>query len=198
MVSGYLGLLRRRHGAALGADADALIAQAVEGAGRMRTLIDDLLAYSQVGRDAPAPRRVDPEAIVADVADVVRASAPDAEIDCGPLPAVCGDPALLRQLFQNLLGNAVKFVPEGRRARVRVRARGDRFEVEDNGIGIDPEDRERIFRMFQRLDTRDGFAGTGIGLAVARKVVERHGGTIWVEPGKAGGSRFCFTLPVVS
>jgi len=196
MISSYLWLLRRRHGGALGPDAEALVEQSVDAAVRMRGLIEDLLAYSQVGRAAPAPARVDCEALVAEVAQVLRAAAPEARIECDELPAVCGDPGLLRQLFQNLLANAVKFVPAGRRPLVRVRARGDRFEVQDNGVGIDPEHAERVFRMFQRLDTREGFAGTGIGLAIARKVVERHGGTIWVEPAEGGGSSLRFTLPL--
>jgi signal transduction histidine kinase len=195
-VSGYLGLLRRRHGDALGPEGDALVAQAVEEAARMRALVDDLLLYARVGRAEPVRARVEPERLVAEVAEVLRAEAPDARIDCEPLPAVCGDPGLLRRLLQNLLGNAVKFVPEGRRPHVRVRACGDRFEVRDNGVGIPPEDAERVFGMFERLVGREDRPGTGMGLAIARKVVERHGGEIGVEPAPGGGSCVRFTLPL--
>ena len=109
-----------------------------------------------------------------------------------------GDAQQLGQLFQNLIGNACKFVPADRTPRVTVSAERDgaqwRFTVADNGIGLDAAHAERIFRMFQRLHSRDEYPGTGIGLAIAKKVVERHGGTIWAEPGPDGGARFCFTL----
>jgi len=109
------------------------------------------------------------------------------------------DEQQLGQLFQNLIGNAVKFVPENRTPEVAVTAERDgalwRFEVADNGIGLEPAHAERIFRMFQRLHNRDSYPGTGIGLAIAKKVVERHGGTIWAEPRAVGGSAFRFTLP---
>jgi light-regulated signal transduction histidine kinase (bacteriophytochrome) len=125
----------------------------------------------------------------------------EAEIRIGALPTVLGDRQQLGQLFQNLIGNAVKFVPEDRVPVVEVTAERDgtmwRFSICDNGIGLDAAHSERIFRMFQRLHTRDDYPGTGIGLAIAKKVVERHGGTIWAEPRPEGGSRFSFTLPVV-
>jgi light-regulated signal transduction histidine kinase (bacteriophytochrome) len=114
------------------------------------------------------------------------------------LPTVVGDPAQLGQLFQNLIGNGVKFVAPETRPHVRVSAsRADecwRFCVDDNGIGIDPRHAERVFGMFQRLHTRDEFPGTGIGLAIAKKVVEQHRGTIWADARTEGGSRFCFTI----
>jgi signal transduction histidine kinase len=122
-------------------------------------------------------------------------------VDLGPLPPVQGDAYALGQLFQNLIGNAVKFVPEDREPHVEVTAEPEpeapawRFTIADNGIGIDPRHADRIFRMFQRLHGRDEFPGTGIGLAIAKKVVERHGGEIWTEPRDDGGTRFCFTLP---
>jgi PAS domain S-box-containing protein len=201
MVSSYLQLLRRRYHGRLDADADQFIDFAVDGAGRMRDLIDDLLTYSRAGRGDQPLARVDSRAVAERVVEAVRAGgdAREAEIVVGNLPPVHGDEQQLGQLFQNLIGNAVKFVPEDRLPQIRVGAVRDgerwRFTVDDNGIGMEPAHADRIFRMFQRLHTRDAYPGTGIGLAIAKKVVERHGGTIWAEPRPQGGSRFSFTLP---
>src|SRR5215218_8944369 len=201
MVSSYLQLLRRRYHGKLDADADQFIDFAVDGAGRMRDLIDDLLTYSRAGRGDQPLEPVDSRAVVERVVDAVQTvdDAREARIAIGELPTVMGDRHQLVQLFQNLIGNAVKFVPDDRMPEIEVSAAraGDRwrFEVCDNGIGLDPAHAERIFRMFQRLHTREEYAGTGIGLAIAKKVVERHGGTIWAEPRPEGGSRFSFTLP---
>jgi PAS domain S-box-containing protein len=201
MVSSYLQLLRRRYRGKLDADADAFIDYAVDGAARMRTLIEDLLAYSRAGRSERAFEPVNTARVVGEVAATLRALAHDEppEIECGSLPTVQGDPAQLVQLFQNLIGNAVKFVAPGVRPYVTVRAEDEagtwRFTIEDNGIGVEPRHAERVFGMFQRLHTRDQFEGTGIGLAIARKVVERHGGEISAAPRAEGGSRFTFTLP---
>jgi light-regulated signal transduction histidine kinase (bacteriophytochrome) len=201
MVSSYLQLLRRRYHDKLDEDADAFIDYAVEGANRMRVLIEDLLAYSRAGRSERPPETVNVERVVAEVAATLRALAHDEPpvIEWGALPVVDGDPAQLVQLFQNLIGNAVKFVAPGVRPHVTVGAARDgahwRFTIEDNGIGIDPRHAERVFGMFQRLHTRDQFEGTGIGLAIARKVVEHHGGTISAAPRPGGGSCFMFTLP---
>ena len=121
-----------------------------------------------------------------------------AHIECGALPVVMGDEAQLAQLLQNLLANAIKF-RAAREPRIMVRASADgaswRFEVEDNGIGIDKEYSDRIFEMFQRLHSRNTYPGTGIGLAICKKIVERHGGRIWVESSKDHGTIFKFTLP---
>jgi len=201
MVSSYLQLLRRRYHGKLDADADQFIDFAVDGAGRMRDLIDDLLTYSRAGRGDQPLEPVDSRAVVERVVDAVQTvdDAREARIAIGELPTVMGDRHQLVQLFQNLIGNAVKFVPDDRMPEIEVSAAraGDRwrFEVCDNGIGLEPAHAERIFRMFQRLHTREEYAGTGIGLAIAKKVVERHGGTIWAEPRPEGGSRFSFTLP---
>ena len=201
MVSSYLQLLRRRYHGQIDDDADAFIDYAVDGAGRMRTLIEDLLAYSRSGRSERPPEPVNTARVVGEVAATLRALGGDEppDIQWEELPTVEGDPQQLVQLFQNLIGNAVKFVAPGVRPEVRVSAEREdgawRFAIEDNGIGIEPRHAERVFGMFQRLHTRDEFEGTGIGLAIARKVVERHGGRISAAPREHGGSRFEFTLP---
>jgi light-regulated signal transduction histidine kinase (bacteriophytochrome) len=201
MVSSYLQLLRRRYHGRLDADADQFIDFAVDGAARMRDLIDDLLTYSRAGRGDGPLQPVDCAALVEHVVEAMETveDAREARFTIGELPTVLGDQHQLGQLFQNLVGNAVKFVPEDRMPEIEVTAEreGDRwrFEVADNGIGMEPAHAERIFRMFQRLHTRDEYPGTGIGLAIAKKVVERHGGTIWAEPRPEGGTRFRFTLP---
>jgi PAS domain S-box-containing protein len=202
MISSYLQLLRRRYHGKLDDEADAFIEYAVDGAARMRTLIEDLLAYSRAGRSERPHEPVNTARVVGEVAATLRALAHDEppEIEWGELPTVQGDAHQLVQLFQNLIGNAVKFVAPGVRPHVTVRAEADgqawRFTVEDNGIGIEPRHVERVFGMFQRLHTRDVFDGTGIGLAIARKVVELHGGEISAAPREQGGSCFTFTLPV--
>ena len=201
MVSSYLQLLRRRYHGQIDEDADAFIDYAVEGANRMRALIEDLLAYSRAGRSERPHEPVDTSRLVADVAETLRAQAraEHADIEWSELPVVTGDGGQLTQLFQNLIGNGVKFVAPGVRPHVQVGAVRDgeqwRFTVDDNGVGIAPHQLERVFGMFQRLHTRDQFEGTGIGLAIAKKVVEHHGGTIRAIGREQGGTRFEFTLP---
>jgi PAS domain S-box-containing protein len=200
MISSYLQLLRRRYRGQLDADADAFIDYAVEGANRMRTLIEDLLAYSRAGRSERPPEPVDTGELVAAVAETLRARTGGEAplVEWGDLPTVRGDAPQLTQLFQNLIGNGVKFVAPGTRPHVRIGAvRGDacwRFTVDDNGIGIDRRHAEQVFGMFQRLHSRDEFPGSGIGLAIAKKVVEQHGGTIRAEARPEGGTRFEFTV----
>jgi PAS domain S-box-containing protein len=202
MVSSYLQLLRRRYHGQIDEDADEFIDFAVEGANRMRALIEDLLAYSRAGGRSD-PRPVDCGLVMADVLSSLAAAVADAraQVHVGSLPAVLGDRVSLAQLLQNLIANALKF-RRGPGARVWVTAKQDgpglwQLTVADDGIGIDPRHRERVFKMFQRLHDRESFEGTGIGLAICRKIVERHGGRIWVEGREGGGTVFRFTLPAV-
>jgi light-regulated signal transduction histidine kinase (bacteriophytochrome) len=199
-ITGYLQLLRRRHGDTLVEEANDYVARAIDGAGRLRTLIEDLLAYSRAGRSELPAEPVDTQSLVAAIATSVSATRePPPVIEWERLPTIAGEARQLSQLLQNLISNAIKFVPEGTVPAIVVSATRDgvwwRFAVDDNGIGIDAQDAERIFGMFQRLHTREHYPGTGIGLAIARKVVENHGGRIWAEPRPGGGTRMAFTLP---
>jgi PAS domain S-box-containing protein len=201
MVSSYLQLLRRRYHGQIDEDADEFIDFAVEGANRMRALIEDLLAYSRAGRSAE-PRPLDCGYIMADVLSSLAAAVADAraQMHVGTLPRVLGDRVAIAQLFQNLVANALKF-RHGPGVHVWVKAERDegmwRFSVADDGIGIDARHRDRVFKMFQRLHDRESFEGTGIGLAICRKIVERHGGRIWADSRDGGGTVFQFTLPAV-
>jgi light-regulated signal transduction histidine kinase (bacteriophytochrome) len=197
-------MLERRYAGQLDERADQYIAYAVDGAKRMQILINDLLAFSRVGRMDREPELLDADDLVgaarANLASGIEETGADVVVD-GDLPTVHGERSLLTLLFQNLIGNGIKFHGE-ETPRVRISAEREedgfyRFTVADNGIGIDPEYSERIFIIFQRLHTKDAYAGTGIGLAMCRKVVEHHGGRIWLEPSQNGaGSTFRFTLPV--
>ena len=202
MVSSYLQLLRRRYHGQIDEDADEFIDFAVEGANRMRALIEDLLAYSRAGRGAE-PRPMDLGHVMADVLSSLAAAVADAraQVSVGPMPMVLGDRLSLAQLLQNLVANALKF-RSGPSACVWIEAEREhdamwRITVADDGIGIDPRHRDRVFKMFQRLHDREAFEGTGIGLAICRKIVERQGGEIWVDGREGGGSVFSFTLPAV-
>ncbi len=203
MVVSYLGLLERRYGGGLDAEAREFIAYAVDGGRRLQRLIEDLLAYSRVGtRGAPPELTASGEALAEALANLeVAVAEAGASVEAGELPAVLADRGQLVQVFQNLVGNAIKF-RGGEPPRIRVGAalQGGEwvFRVADNGIGIDPADRERIFQVFQRLHGPAEYPGTGIGLAVVKKIVDRHGGRIWVDPEPGGGTAFCFTLPAAS
>jgi len=167
----------------------------------MHTLIENLLEYSRVGSRGKPLEPVDMAAILDDVTKGLEAGLNEAGAEIiveGELPRVSGDADQLRQLLQNLISNAVKF--RGRRKpRIRIQATslGDEwhFRVSDNGIGIEPRFAERIFVIFQRLHSRDSYPGTGIGLALCRRIVDRHGGRIWVDSIPGEGSTFSFTLP---
>lgn len=199
MVASYTQLLERRYGDQLDDTAREFIGFAVDGAKRMQGFINDLLEYSRVGSRQRPLERVDlgePFATaVANLGAAIEESG--AEITHDALPTIPGDAARLAQLFQNLLGNALKFRGE-RAPRIHVSARRIgrrwRISVADNGIGIAPENFDRIFVIFQRLHSRADFAGTGIGLALCKKIVERHGGRIWVESRPGEGTTFHFTL----
>ncbi len=201
MVSSYVQLLASRYVGQLDADADEFIAYAVDGAARMKILIDDLLEYSRSGGTALIRRGVDTAALLhstlADLDVVIRDTGAVVEVD--DLPVVNGDPAQLSLVFHNLVSNALKFVEAGTPARVRVGAvRGVGewcFSVEDNGIGIPEVHRKRIFLMFKRLHGRHDYPGTGIGLALCHKIVSRFGGRIWLEDRAGSGLVFCFTVP---
>jgi PAS domain S-box-containing protein len=198
-VSGFLALLESRHGAALAPDAAELLALAREGGERMHALVEDLLAYARVGHSGRAPERVD-------TAELVRRLAPTAArgatLELGELPVVLARPREFEQLLANLIGNGAKFVPEGVQPVVRVSATSEgggwRFEVADNGIGIPRPHATRIFGMFARSPAAEDYPGTGIGLAIAQKVVDAAGGRIWVRAREGGGSVFCFTWPAVT
>ncbi len=200
MVGSYTQLLARRYQGQLDADADEFIAYAVDGATRMQQLINDLLAYSRVGttRESFAPIAAD-EALGRALANLrVAIAESDAVVTHAALPVVLADGRQLTQLFQNLVGNALKYRGE---AAPRIHIAAERcgaawvFSVRDNGIGLDPQYAERIFLIFQRLHGRAEYPGTGIGLAICKKIVELHGGRIWVESTPGRGATFAFTLP---
>ncbi len=200
MVASYLQLLSRRYKGKLDADADEFIGFAVDGATRMQALINALLSYSRVGTQGKAFEPTDCEKVLDGTLAGLKKAIEDsgAQIVRAALPTVSADPTQLGQLFQNLVSNAIKF--RNHRAPV-VRITAERKDAEwvftfaDNGIGFDPQNADRVFVMFQRLHGWDEYPGTGIGLAVCKKIVERHGGKIWVDSKPGEGTSFHFTLP---
>ena len=202
MVASYCQLLKRRYAGKLDTDADEFIEFAVEGATRMQRLINDLLSYSRVGHRGEVFAPLAANEVVSAALNNLGAAIADAgaRIEVGDLPEINGDRTQLVQLFQNLIGNAVKFRRDEAPV-VRISAVVDekfaQFTVEDNGIGIDREYVDKVFLIFQRLHDREKYSGTGIGLAIVKKVVERHGGKVWIESTPGQGSRFEFTLPLV-
>jgi light-regulated signal transduction histidine kinase (bacteriophytochrome) len=200
MVSSYVQLFAKRYQGQVDEQADKYIRYAVEGALRMQALIDGLLEYSRAGRHAEQPVRVSTETALDRALYNLRKVIEEtgAIVARVPLADVLSDETQLAQVFQNLIGNAIKFrrPQEPPRIHVECARRGPHFifSVKDNGIGIDPRYAERIFAIFQRLHTRDEYPGTGIGLAICRKLVERAGGEIWLESAPGKGSTFHFTL----
>jgi PAS domain S-box-containing protein len=200
MVSGYTQLLAKRYQGQLDADADEFISYAVNGANRMQALIQALLDFSSVGSRKTGLTQVDCNEVMHIVLAALRAAVEQssAVITYDSLPQVRADELQLVQLFQNLISNAIKYQNGGPpNIHVSCKAEGERwmFSVKDNGIGIDPKYADRIFLIFQRLHTQQEYSGTGIGLALCKKIVERHGGKIWVESELGKGCVFRFTLP---
>jgi PAS domain S-box-containing protein len=200
MVTNFVQLLAKRYKGKLDSNADDFINFAVDGTMRMWNLINDLLAYSRVGTRAHPFEPINCETILQEALDNLKVTMEEsgAVVTHDSLPTVMADSSQLGQLFQNLIGNAIKF-RGNERPRIHVSANrnghGWTFSVRDNGIGIAPEYTERIFIIFQRLHGRQQYPGTGIGLAICKKIVERHGGRIWVESTPEKGATFYFTLP---
>lgn len=199
MVASFTQLLARRYADKLDDDARDFINFAVDGATRMQTLISDLLNYSRVGTQGKPLEPTDSEAVLDRVLDGLKFAIEEngAAIAHDPLPRVMADPVQLGQLFQNLLTNAMKFHGASPpRVHIAARKAGSmwEFSFRDNGIGIAEGHADRIFVIFQRLHTKTEYPGTGIGLAICKKIVERHGGRIWIKPSEGGGTTFCFTI----
>jgi PAS domain S-box-containing protein len=200
MITGYLGLLSKRYEPTLNKEAMEFVNFAVDGAKRMEVLITDLLTYSRMGPRQKKSEEVDCEKLFSrsamDLTAVIDESG--AEVTHDPLPTLMGDSTQLGQVFLNLMGNAIKYHGnEKPKVHVSAMRSGNewRFSVSDNGIGMEPQYQERIFLLFQRLHTRAEYPGTGIGLAICKKVIEGHGGRIWVESESGKGSTFYFTIP---
>jgi len=202
-LSGFAALLNRVYGPQLEPQALEFVSWIADGATRMDSLIEDLLAYCSVDIDETVLVPISLDDVAAEALSQL-----DCEVTCRgalvsveKLPVVSGDPIQLGQLLQNLLANALKFVPGDRRPQIRISAERSAdawtVTVADNGIGVDDAARERIFAMFERLHPRERFKGTGIGLSICKRIVERRGGTIWVDPNPSGGSRFSFRVPDV-
>ncbi|WP_226042756.1 PAS domain S-box protein [Natrinema sp. DC36] len=203
MVSSYLQLLENRYADDLDEDAQDFIEFAVDGADRMRNMVEGLLQYSRVETRGDNFEPVDLDAVIADVCDdlQVRIKEADAEITADSLPHVDGDEEQLRQVFQNLLDNAIEYSgDEPPKVDISAERNGSKWvvSVSDEGIGIEPKDTDRVFEVFQSLHPLDEHSGTGVGLALCERIVERHGGDIWIDSVPGEGTTFSFTLPVAS
>jgi signal transduction histidine kinase len=203
-VASFCQLIEKRYGESLDERGKQYIDYAVDGAKRMQVLINDLLTFSRVGRVNDRRERVELQSCLDSALDRLEYSVQEcgATIVQRPLPAVTGDPTLLSMLWQNLVGNALKFRSPERPPEVSISWAPDpeqpgfvRVSVADNGIGIPPAFAEKVFVIFQRLHSREAYSGTGIGLALCKKIVEHHGGRIWIDRERAVGTRFTFTLP---
>jgi len=202
-VAGFLTLIESKNKGKIDPDTEAWIGYAVEGAQRMRTLINDLLRYARVDSQGKELALVDCNAALQTAKRnlALLLDETETEIISDKLPQLIADEGQLAQLFQNLIANAVKFKgPEKPRLILRVVQRQGEwvFSIQDNGIGFEEDHAKRIFVIFQRLHGRDEYKGTGIGLALCKKIVERHGGRIWAQSQTGKGSTFYFTLPVIS
>jgi light-regulated signal transduction histidine kinase (bacteriophytochrome) len=203
-IDGYARILREDLGTGLDPESRRCLDTIVDSSRRMGMLIDDLLAFSRLGRKPLASRAVDMQELVRGaLADVQgqRGAAP-ALVQVGPLPPADGDPALLRQVWSNLLANAIKYsAPRGEQARVQVSGerRGDllHYSVSDNGVGFDMRYADKLFGVFQRLHSQEEFEGTGVGLAIVQRIVARHGGAVAAQAEPGRGATFRFELPIV-
>ncbi|HZE59986.1 MAG TPA: ATP-binding protein [Burkholderiales bacterium] len=197
-IDGYAQMLDEDYADRLDADAQRLIGVVRANARRMGQLIDDLLAFSRLGRQEPACSRVDMMALAREVSEELR-GAGDAQIELAALPAAHADAALLRQVWLNLIGNALKYSSKGAQPRIEIGGRDEGAEacysVRDNGVGFDMRYAEKLFGVFQRLHRADEFEGTGVGLAIVQRIVARHGGRVWAESRPGEGACFHFCLP---
>jgi PAS domain S-box-containing protein len=204
MIASYLQLIERRYKGKLDKDVDEFIGFAVDGAGRLQNMVGGLLEFSRVETRGKPFEAVDCEAVLEKSLDNLKLAVTEsgAQITHDPLPTVMADMSQLIQLFQNLIGNAIKFRKKEEAAQIHISAeRREKewlFAFRDNGIGMEPQYKDRIFGIFQRLHGRDEYPGTGIGLAVCKRIVERHGGHIWVESEPGKGATFYFTIPVTA
>ncbi|MFI7428406.1 ATP-binding protein [Micromonospora sp. NPDC049836] len=202
-VASFCQLLQRRYAGQLDERADQYIAFAVDGAQRMQRLINDLLAFSRIGRLTTGFTEVDLNKVMGDVAGQTEAARQysDAELSWDELPVIRGEEPLLTNLLANLVSNSIKFRRPDVAPKVHVSARlvDDEWEIscQDNGIGVEPEFADKIFVIFQRLHAKDAYPGTGIGLAIVKKIVEYHGGRVWVDTGLDEGTAIRFTLPAL-
>ncbi|ADB62299.1 histidine kinase [Haloterrigena turkmenica DSM 5511] len=199
MVSSYLQLIETRYGDDLDGDGEEFLEFAIGGADRMRSMIEALLEYSRVDSEGAPLEPTDLNDVLEEaLADLqVKIDEHDGRVTAETLPRVRGDPDQLRQVFQNLLSNAIEFSGEPPQIWITTERDGSewRVAVEDDGIGIDPDDQERIFDVFQRLHSHEEYEGTGIGLALCQRIVDRHDGRIWAESEPGAGATFTFTLP---
>ncbi|MBI1792493.1 MAG: hypothetical protein HYR60_33640 [Acidobacteria bacterium] len=200
LIAGFVQLLERRYKGKLDATADEFIASAMEGVAQMQERIQGLLEYSRISTRGGEFQPVDCERLFQDVLASLRAGQEEsaAVVTHDPLPTLSADARQLRVVFQQLLSNAVRYRSEDP-PRVHLRAQADgaewTFSIQDNGIGLDPQYAAQIFVIFRRLHTRSEYPGTGLGLALCKRIVERHGGRIWVESEPGKGAAFHFTLP---
>ncbi|QLK26866.1 ATP-binding protein [Natrinema zhouii] len=202
MVSSYLELIERRYGDELDEDGEEFLDYAIDGSERMKEMIEGLLEYSRVDTQGEPFEPVDLDEVLANVRKDLELQIEETQttIETDELPRVEGDESQLRQLFQNLLSNAIEYTGD-EAPRIDVSAERDTEEwiisVRDNGIGIDPEDQDRVFEVFQRLHSQEEHSGTGIGLALCKRIVERHGGEIRIDSAPGEGTTFTFSLPAV-
>jgi PAS domain S-box-containing protein len=199
-ISGFIQLLGEKYAGKLDEEANEWIARAIAGANRLEALVDDLLSYARLEAHRPPPAPVDCRAVFDDVVQLLESQIREAgaQVTSGPLPTIVGDRVLLTQLLQNLIGNGIKYhgaLPPEVHVSAQRKDRAWLFSVADNGIGIDPEQHQRIFELFRRLHNQQEYPGTGIGLAICQRVIEHHGGTIWMESEPGKGSTFLFTIP---